>query len=53
MEIKSFAGKTKGPGIWRLNNSFLNDDMHIRQLVEKKTKWSEDYRDVHDAGVNW
>jgi hypothetical protein len=53
LELKSFTGKSKGPGIWRLNNSFLNDDVYVRQVVENKAKWLEDYRDIEDARVKW
>lgn len=53
LNMKNVQGRVKGRGIWRLNNSFLNEEPYVKELIQQKEKWLDEFNDVNDARLKW
>ena len=43
----------KGPGFWKLNNSFLEGSRYVNKLRENIYEYREKYTTVEDLGLKW
>lgn len=46
LNIKSFQGEAKGKGIWRLNNSFLEQEPFVKEVLDQKQIWLDEFTDI-------
>ena len=55
LRIKGYSIPTKGPGVWKLNNSLLSEADYVSEMKEKIPKWcSEAEQDLPDnIGSQW
>jgi hypothetical protein len=52
MKIKTFDN-TKGPGLWKLNKSLLDDEKYVRLIIELINKLKEDEQNYEDKRLWW
>jgi hypothetical protein len=52
MKIKTF-NNTKGPGLWKFNNSLLDDAKYVRLIIELINKLKEDEQNYEDKRLWW
>ena len=53
LKMKGFQGNAKGKGIWRLNNSFLEEEQYVKDIREQYKKWLVEFGDVIDPRQKW
>ena len=51
--FKNFDQFTKGPGLWKFNNSLLQNEEFCIQLNENIDKVIEDFEDIADHQLKW
>ena len=54
IHIKSNKLKQKkSPGLWKLNQSLLQDEIYVYNLHADFTKFKQKYIDMKDLGLRW
>lgn len=53
LKVESVHSRGRGRGLWRLNTSFLKEEPFLKNMIEMKMKWSQEFEDVTDPRVKW
>ena len=53
LKIKSPQDEKRGPGIWKFNESLLNDIQFVTELKELITKILNDLREMENKSIKW
>ena len=51
--FKHIPDERKGPGLWKLNTSLINDSVYTETLKTNIRKWKNDYECIGDSRVKW
>ena len=53
LRVEGSSARTKGRGIWRLNTSFLTEELYIKGLMDKHEEWKKEFKEVQDPRMKW
>ena len=51
LHLSSIKNQPKGKGLWKLNNSFLQEDKYIKGLIEKVQTWKTECSNIDPRGT--
>lgn len=53
LKLKSVTSSEKGRGIWRLNNSFLDEEKYVKGIIENREVWQKEFEGITDIRLKW
>lgn len=53
LKLESINGRGKGRGQWRLNTTFLKEELYVKTMIENKEKWNEEFKNITDPSLKW
>jgi len=51
LHLATIKNQNKGKGLWKLNNSFLNEDQYIKALIENLQVWQTDCNNLNSREI--
>ena len=53
LHIKNIPEKNRGPGLWKFNNSLLEDETYVKNIKHNYQAWVDEFTKLTDKRVVW